>query len=408
MAKNKNQKNLKQAQPAVLPADPLLEFYDSAIFWLIAAVIFIIPLFFEIHSYDQFEMPKLTLLRIFTIAILLMWAGKIIHTGRINYSPTPLDVPLVLWSAMNIICTFASVSPYLSFRGKYENFAGSLSNLNYVVLYFAVSQNIKDKKQIYGVNIALLFSCFLLTIYSLMQYFGMDFIKWNAASVIQGRYFASMGNPNFLGAIMIMMVPAEIAFFVISWKNKKPLYSLLIFILFIMTYMALFGTQSRGPFLGFVFSFLFLMGYGIYAAYKELKKESFEAHATARSILSALGVKYRAWLVGFVILILLAGTLSLTFGRDATKRIFDSISNIKGSLQLSRLHIWEPALKIIEAKPLLGTGVDSFKTVFPQYEGVNFAQIDGANVSSRTAHNELLNIAATMGLTSLGIYLLAI
>ncbi len=406
MAKNKKNDGRKIDLSLISHEDGLLSFYNNAILALVALSIFIIPLFFEIHSFDQFEMPKLVFLRILTIGMLLLWGAKIIYTGKFVYTPTPLDIPLVLWVFMNVVCTIFSISPSISFRGEYENFAGSLSNINYVVIYFIVSQNIKASKQVMVINAALLISCVLLTIYSIAQYFGYDFIKWNEASVIKGRYFASMGNPNFLGAVLIMMMPVEIAYFMIAWKNKKLSYALLIFILFIMSYMALFGTQSRGPFLGFVFSLLFMAGYGIYSVFKGLKNDTDRTAVSKNKIFSFIISKYKGWLIGFSIVLLIVGMLSFSFGKAAAERIWSSVTHIKTSLQISRLHIWVPAIKMIKTNPFLGTGVDTFKTVFPQYSGTNFAQIDGANVSSRTAHNELLNIAATMGLFSLGIYIL--
>jgi len=112
-----------------------------------------------------------------------------------------------------------------------------------------------------------------------------------------------------------------------------------------------------------------------------------------------------AWLITAGAL-LIATVLSLTVGSRATARITESIADIPGSLKQSRLHIWEPAIKMIKDYPFIGTGIDTFKTVFPSYEGTDFARIDGANVSSRTAHNEYLNYAATSGLFGLGAYLL--
>ena len=110
--------------------------YDKLIFWLLAAAIFIIPLFLNIRTYDQFELPKLSLLRVLTCLMLMLWGLKSLSLGTFTWRKTPLDIPLALWVAANIISTFASVAPALSFRGEYENFAGSLTNINYVVLYF--------------------------------------------------------------------------------------------------------------------------------------------------------------------------------------------------------------------------------------------------------------------------------
>ncbi len=399
MAKNITKDRLKTEE------NKLVKLYDNLGFYLLAIILFIIPLYFNIKSYDQFELPKLTLLRILTALLLGIWLLKSVELKRIEFIKTPLDFPLILLVIMNIICTFISVAPHLSFRGEYENFAGSLSNINYVILYFLAVQFIKEKKHLNILCIAFLLSGFLITLYSIAQFFGYDFIKWNEESVIKGRYFASMGNPNFLGALLIMIIPATIAYFIIAIINKNKLFAFLLFILFILLYLSLFGTQSRGPFLGFVFSILFLSIYGIYKLYKDILKNAELSHLSPGTIILTIIKKYKIWIAITIIFFTIAVILSLTLGKNATKRITESITDIKGSLQQSRLHIWIPAFKIIKDYPLLGSGVDTFKAIFPKYEGLDFAYIDGTNVSSRTAHNEILHIAATMGIFSLSVYL---
>lgn len=400
MTKEKT-KNINTKESIVL-------FCEKFIFYLLFLTIFIVPLFFNIYSYDQFELPKLTILKILTILMLVLWAIKISIMGYIDFKPTPLDFPMLLWVAMNIITTFTSFAPHLSFRGEYENFAGSLSNLNYVLLYYIATQNLTDKKQIIIINYAFLFSGLLSGIYALAQFYGYDFIKWNEESMIKGRYFASMGNPNFLGALLIMIIPVNIAFFVTNIQKKNYLYAALLFSLFVLLYIALFGTQSRGPFLGFIFSVIFLIFYFLYKLYKNILQESELQHISFFNILKNFLNKYKYWIFTIILIFFISVILSLTVGKNATLRLWNSIVNFKQSVKISRLHIWIPSLKIIKDNPILGTGVDTFKSVFPKYSGIDFAQIDGANVASRTAHNELLNIASTMGITTLGIYFLLI
>ena len=141
---------------------------------------------------------------------------------------------------------------------------------NHPVLYFIAIHFIKTKKQVLALNLSLLASGIFISIYAIAQFFGYDFIQWSDESVIKGRYFASMGNPNFLSALLIMIMPVVISFIVITVRAKKYNYSALLSVFFIMLYISLFGTQSRGPFLGFVISLLFMAGYGIKRLYAGL------------------------------------------------------------------------------------------------------------------------------------------
>src|ERR1035437_2416630 len=381
---------------------------DKLVFWLLLATVVVIPLYFNIMSFDQFEMPKLTFLRIITCVMATLWAVRIFENGRFEFTRTPLDLPLLGWVIMNMVTTFTSFAPQLSFRGEYENFAGSLSNLNYVALYFIAVNFINTPNRIKAFNYAVLTGGFLITLYALAQFFGYDIVQWNEGSMIKGRYFASMGNPNFLGALLAMVIPVNIAFLMINMRAKKYAFAASLFLLFILVYIALCGTQSRAPFLAFVASLLVFAVYWMTNLFKNASKLPENKGKNVISMLVFETSKHLK-LIGFALgLAAIAVILSVTIGREATTRLWHSVTNMKQSMSVSRLHIWIPALRMIKDNPVLGTGVDTFKSVFPKYAGTNFAQIDGANVSSRTAHNELLNIAATMGITSLGIYLLLI
>ncbi|MFP4466873.1 MAG: O-antigen ligase family protein [Candidatus Goldiibacteriota bacterium] len=386
--------------------------YDRLIFLLLAFTIFFIPLYLNIQAHDQFELPKLTALRIITAVMLGLWLAKTARTGKFEYKPTPLDIPLAGWIIMNIVTTFTSPAPHLSLRGEYENFAGSLTNINYAVLYFIASQFIKTKKQVITVNSALLFSGFLVTVYAIFQFFGYDFINWSDTTIIKSRYFASMGNPNFLGALLIMILPVNISFLIINisrYIREKAPFSLsltvILSLLFTAIFAALLGTQSRGPALGAFSALLIFAVYAFFYLSGIIKKEGGGIKNLYKNNKKIITVFLIIITASLAVLTALGATAK---GRASINRLTASIADIQGSLKQSRLHIWVPALKIIKAHPVTGTGADTFKAVFPQYEGVEFAKIDGANVSSRTAHNEPLNIAATMGLVSLGIYILLI
>ena len=92
-------------------------------------------------------------------------------------------------------------------------------------------------------------------------------------------------------------------------------------------------------------------------------------------------------------------------GKALSSRFYQSLTHLGDSLAVSRLQIWRPALKMAEAHPFFGVGLDTFKPAFPFYSGIEFNHIDGMFVSSRTAHNEFLQIAATTGWIGFSAYL---
>lgn len=365
---------------------------------LLYLVFFSIPVFFIILTRDQFELPKLTLLRILTAAMLGVWVIRIIAARRWEFRTTPLDLPILAWCVLQIATTLLSVSPYISWRGEYENFRGLLTVFNYVVLYYLMVNFIRSRAQIDRLLFTILLAGLIVTGYGVAQFFGIDFIAWNPASISPGRYFSTLGNPNFLAAYLAMVMPLLVVFFI---ETPSTFKRGLLLISFVLMFSALMGTWSRGGFLGLVFALAVLAAFGIYQIGRRSQNQAPQQKHSLGTRLFQAGRAHRPWLVliGLILAILVA--ISATFGRNHMLRLADTIMHLPKAIQISRLHIWGPSLNIIKQHPFLGTGLDTFKTVFPRYATPDFAAIDGANVASRTAHNEILQVLATQGFIGL-------
>jgi Tfp pilus assembly protein PilF len=409
---------------------------------------FFTPLLFFTPTHDQFELPKL-------ILTTLLLAGALILLGlqfRVSFPKDGLSLSLLFFFLTQLFASlpFTSLSWTTSFLGDYENFAGWATLGIALVWYWFLTQFL-TRERIEKTFLFALLAGFLSSLYALAQHFGFDFIQWNSDTVIVSREFAALGNPNFLAAYLAMVLPAAFWFLTgYSKPAKAPHLGLSIFfavlglillflagtggqalfqinstnhLLFLFMLPGLFltslafsrllwartawsglfvlvvlilgllSTQSRGGFL----AALAALGFFLIISFKDLGGLAF---------LSAPFQKIsRPWLF-------LGGAAALTalaiFGSTFFSRLFDSIIHMGDSLATSRLHIWRPALKMIAANPLHGVGLDTFKIAFPFYSGIEFNQIDGMFMSSRTAHNELIQITAATGFLGLAAYLSAL
>ncbi|NTV51943.1 MAG: tetratricopeptide repeat protein [Candidatus Firestonebacteria bacterium] len=372
-----------------------VQWCDRAVALLLHLTFLLIPLFFIILTRDQFELPKLTVLRILTVAMLGLWLIRILAARRFEFRRTPLDVPILVWVGLEIFSSLHSVSGYVSWLGEYENFRGLLTNLNYAALFYLCVNFIRTREQIDRLLFTVVLAGLLTTAYGIAQFFGIDFIAWNPTSVSQGRYFASMGNPNFLAAYLAMVMPLLVVFFVETTSSFKRL---LLFLSFIAMFLCLLGTWSRGGFMGLIGALLVLAVFGVQKILQHYQALSLAKNQTLGKTLRAEFGQNKLWIsllgatLGLLILI------SATFGQNHMIRLANSVLHFSETIRVSRLHIWVPALNMIKANPVFGTGLDTFKTVFPRYATTAFAAIDGANVASRTAHNEILQVLATQGI----------
>jgi tetratricopeptide (TPR) repeat protein len=144
-----------------------------------------------------------------------------------------------------------------------------------------------------------------------------------------------------------------------------------------------------------------LILFGLVRAYKHLQTRAQKQQKQLSTIVREFLQQQRFWslLIGITVAIIIS--ISATYGKNHMLRMVDTIVHLKAALTVSRFHIWGPAMGMIKDHPLLGTGLDTFKTVFPRYATPDFAVIDGANVSSRTAHNEILQVLSTQGIIGL-------
>lgn len=377
----------------------LVRLCDQLVLFLLGLTILLIPIFFIIYTRDQFELPKLTILRMLTSLMLGLWGTRIIASGQWTFRKTPLDIPILVWLAYQVITTVFSVSRSVSFLGEYENFRGLLTVMNYAILYFIATNFIRTRTHIDRLLFVIFIAGLIITFYGIAQFFRIDFIQWNPNSIAPGRYFSTLGNPNFLAAFLAMVMPLTVIFFI---ETKSIFRKVLLFFSFIIMFWALMGTDSRGGLLGLVTALLLLAAFGITRIFYNLKQKAQKENLLfINQLFRREMVKHKLWLLLISSLLVILIAISATFGKNHIMRVTDSIIHAKEAITRSRLYIWKPAIRIIKDYPIMGTGLDTFKTVFPRYATPEFARVDGANVSSRTAHNEILQVLACQGIIGL-------
>lgn len=342
------------------------------------SAVFMSILGFYTLAQDQFELPKL--------AAVVIYAGLGLIIGSfcsiISISPILRFLP-ILAVAVAVSIPY-SASPWASFLGDYENFAGFISWLIYgclLVLSASIFQGQRATRLIFCIVTAATLSA----LYGLAQSQGIEFRNWDQSTIIKARTFGTMGNPNFQAALLAMSIPLGLVFSL--WPNtSKPKLNHYFFRVWmgagsILCLIALFHTKSRGGILGLA------IGLGLL-------------------FFAMIRTKSR-WSVPKIVSVATAVILLLTlFGRPITQRILTTAKNPQQNILRSRGHIWGPAIQMMRDKPILGHGLDTFKIIFPNYQGQEFAQIDGEWVSSRTAHNEPLQFAVSTGIVGLGAYVL--
>ncbi len=347
---------------------------------------FLVPLVFTTSTFELFEFPKMILVYLLTILIVAAFLVKSILLGELKLPRTPLNKPIAAFVLINILSTIFSIDRYTSIFGYYTRFNGGLlSLLCYVTLYYIfIGEMGKSGKKRGGFIKTLLFSSFFVSLYGILQHFGIDKDYW--VQDVQRRVFSTLGQPNWLAAFLVMVIPISLTYFLS--EAKKARFSSVArgsyYLLPIALYSAFWFTYSRSGLLGFgaaMGTFLIFLG-------RENLKRNWRPLV----------------LMGLSWLLISALTFSSKIAFAATPSAQPQQPSTGSTVQI-RLAVWRGTLNLIKDHPFLGTGPETFGYSFLPYRPVELNQTAEWEFLYNKAHNEYLNIAACTGLLGLATYL---
>ncbi len=382
----------------------VIEWCNRVIYWGLIVLVISLPLAFNPKFLDAFALPKVTILRVIVLIMLFTWIVKTIERGEFTWRKSPLNLPVLIFVFVTFIATIFSTNPYFSFFGQHmHHMEGLWATLIYVVLYFLVIANL-DVSKIRKIISVFLIASGVTVVYGLLQHFGIEFVNWQISS--KGRIWSSMGNPNFFAGFLVMVIPLSIVV-LLDWRrkngNKLSLKTGLLITLLCFQLLCLNFTYSRASWIGLFF------GLAIIAILwrKQLGK--------MRKIFKfTILVLFIAFLFVFSFKAIEMRKLALenlepleTYGLiSKTAKRLVSIIDLNEADAASRISGWKSALEIIKERPLLGIGPDTLSINFRRYAFPEFSRLIGKALANPAyAHNEVLQIAATMGMVGLLSYL---
>jgi putative inorganic carbon (HCO3(-)) transporter len=360
----------------------LTRFFSLFSLYSYLILIALLPLVVFPPAFDQVFSVKNLLLNILTPLVFVSWLWSTFLKGeRIKLSPFHILV-LIFWFFL-ILSTFLSINLSKSILGNIGSYEGVVNQSYYLILFFLAPLVFHEAKNLEKLLKVMVLVSTLIAIYGLSQFFGYDPLPWGWYTFESRRSFATLGNPVLLGAYLSTVLPISI-YFTLQRRSKREVLFYLGSSLLLTA--AVLTTFSRGAWFGLFLGISFLVW--------QVSKR--EREVVGRYLLIAVVVAI-ALAVGFTTF--LTGDIpSLSFA----KRI-KSLTYVGGSLQ-TRLEIWKSGLEMIAARPLLGSGLETFRLAFPKYETLTYAKLQ-PTVLADNAHNFLIQLASTTGLITLLIFL---
>ena len=330
----------------------------------------------------------------------------------------PLLLPLLLLVSAYAISTALSVAPSVSWWGSYQRLQGTYSFFSYVIIAVLAAAHLRAPEQLRRLQHTVILTSLPIGIYGIIQHYAIDPLPWGGDVVT--RVSGNAGNPIFLGAhlIIALFLTLERIFssfaFLLSPENGRdddtpPVHDIpsalvggsYLFV-FIVQLLAIFWTQSRGPWLGlFAGLYVFVL-----------------------LLISALRPSgYRVWTASWVgmgvvgaIFLVVINTTSLFPGLASVPYVgrLTTILESEGGTNLVRVLIWEGVSKMVtpheplifpdgEAdkvnliRPLIGYGPEAMWVAYNKFYPPALAQVEARNASPDRSHNETWDSLAITG-----------
>ncbi len=372
------------------------------------------PLYFRFITEELFEFNKLILVYTATAIIVSAWVVRMIATKKILWKHSLFHIPVAIFLLSQLASTVFSLDLRTSLFGYYGRFHGGLFSLISYALLYAVVVSTVSKRHISLLLHTTFLGAFLVAVYAILEHFGysvsclllsqgteFDTACW--VQQVQDRVFASFGQPNWLAAYAITLIP--VGWLLSSFKHFGRSHRIFYLITTALLTIATLYTKSRSGFLGLLVGLgIFLVGFGIlYLRNKQLVKNTISMNMLG--IVLALFVTIVASIGSpFSPSVFSSKSEPLQEALSTTAPVPDRLS-VGGtdSGEIRRI-VWRGAVDVWRRYPIFGSGVETFAYSYYLDRPAAHNIVSEWDFLYNKAHNEFLNYLATTGIVGLLAY----
>lgn len=385
-------------------------------------LVIITPFFFTWVNEELFEVPKMLLTYGFTIIITALWLVRMVIEKRFILRKTSFDWPLLIFFLSQLAATLFSIHVRTSIFGYYTRFHGGLlSTITYITLFYAFVNNVK-RAELKSFWLSGLTTAFLISIYGILEHFGhslscslitgqFDVACW--VQDVQIRVYATFGQPNWLAAYLITLLPLAM---ILAQQVKKGWLKILLSLNSLSLFIGLLYTRSRSGIAGFFLSLVILI-----VGWWWLNRQREQKQARQPVLIGLVGLMLGISIINGTALTPSLGEMvkrhwrstSVTSEQTATNQKTNPESEVVAD-RLSaggtdsgeiRKIVWSGAIKVWKRYPIFGSGVATFGYSYYQDRPQAHNLVSEWDFLYNKAHNEFLNFLATTGLVGLLAYL---
>lgn len=357
--------------------------------WL--AILLALPLVMNVSVARSFEASKLLAVAPMAAlgvgALLAAALERALNPMRALLTSVPV-LAFCAFTASAVLATLSSETPWIAFFGDYFRREGLIFWLICAMLFAGLTLCLRRHEQMDRLIDVLLLATLPPCIYAVMQRYGFDFFLTEGLAVgtSAARPGGTMGNPTFLGSMLLLVIPVTLARAIAAgpgWK-QRPLW-LAIFALQVFASML---TQSRGPLIGLaiaLFVFLLLVG----------------ARARARGLVLAAFGAVLAGALGLALINFVPALAQSVKGTPLQRFVFTG-SDLTSD---SRVGIWRAGVDSFTHAPwwrqLIGYGPDAASFNYFNWMPAYVQRIEGYTETIDRLHSDFLETLLSFGLLGL-------
>lgn len=387
MAKSGKKKTSNAPRTSVAAVAPDVMRPAQKVAWYsLLALIFVTPILisnwtpvgFQLpFTYDQFDIVKVLSQRVFTLIAFAAWAWDFFSNGG-KLRRSKIDYLVLALLGWILLTTFTSIHWQTALFGKYRRFEGLLAFVNYAAIFFLVTQLADRASRIRTLAKALFFSGALASFYGVMQYFGIDPIKWGKLPFEANRAFSTYGNPDMFGAFLIFPLVISLA---LALSETDLFMRVTYWIGFLLAVAAWIVAFTRGAWIGGAVGLAIL----VFVAFRHRVK----LQPLDWGFVGSIGV-----LAAGLVVVSLSAASEVMNVWLRLRSIFD----VNDGSSKTRFEIWQAAIDAIKDRPVFGFGADTFRLVFPRYKPAQYVSDAGYLSVADNVHNYPLQITTALGI----------
>lgn len=354
---------------------------------ILVALSLLIPLAFSTKTFDPFGIPKMA---IFYVGAALILLGILLHLHSLINLPRAITCAILFFILVQVWQTLRLYDISAGFMGAYGQSESLSVQIGFIIYFLAGFLFIRDDQDRSLFRRTIILTAFFISIYGIFQYLFGDPISYSLGKTVLSRVKSLLGDPNALGAFLVLTIPFILSEFKNSYPNSSSFFTAGCLFAAIM---ALFLSFSRSAWLGFLFGlFPLLYQIGLHFLKKKIHPQD---------------CKFAVLVLAIIVLGFFTSRLCTGFQPQYYKdyNIDSRVSSITQGNDSGRALIWSTAWKSFKAAPLLGYGIGSFQVNFHRFQTIKALNFWGPERDLRQVHNETLHYLATQGIVGLCSYL---